>query len=138
MLHASPCCHFIDLRHRCCSDKRRGGTVAWTNPEEDLLHANADAAPQKEICDCDEEEVADTDAKLVTVAFDILEEKEGFTCAGRITIGHANENKSFTYAVADFVTASKKETFPDSGTIRVGRRIDVSKRKSVSGSEWSS
>jgi len=130
ILHASPSFNLFDLRLHRCSGERCGGANSWTNTEENLFHAHADSASQKEDCYCGKKEIADADTnslkKVISVgeriadsiANGVPEEKEkAFARRGGIAGSNAKENKSFANAVARCIPSSEEKAFADSGTI---------------------
>lgn len=100
------------------SGERSGRANFWSGDEEDLRHANADTAPQKEDnYRCDEKEIAYADSfrKIIAhrkgiadpIAFDFAEKEKVFAVTGgRIAIARSEKEKRFTDANANLVAAS--------------------------------
>jgi hypothetical protein len=110
--NASARLHFTDMSDVRRLGKRGGGAFSRTDAEENLRHADADAAPKKENCQRDEKEIADAKSKKILDApreritlsiANLFAKKETYAFSGR---GIAN-------SVADFF--SEKEKNPRSG-----------------------
>ena len=121
----------FDLRLHRCSGERCGRANFRTNAEEDIFHADADPAPQKENnrCYCGKKEIAGANTNSFkkisavgegiadSIAHGFAEKKESVVRAGGNAVSNAKENKSFANAVAKRIGSSKEKAFADSGTI---------------------
>ena len=118
----------------CRSRQQRRGGNSRSSPQENLFHANSDAAPKKENNHCGKKEV--TDANTISIRHCFTKKEKGFAdtrgiavafpekekdlaAPGRgIALPKSEEEESFANSDANTFGASKEERLANTAAVR--------------------